>query len=128
MPKGPREEKRPTDDIGRAVMIGKVATGQIVDKRDHVSGAAAAFGQAAAKLLREGFLSLITPKSPRKQRLLDGERKSRCQSIPVSATARFSHFDKIECGRVVEARARPIRGRSRRGDVHHARLGGSVEA
>jgi len=41
----------------------------------------------------------------------------------VSATARFSDFDKIECGRAVEAPARPIRGRSCRGDFQAGRLG-----
>jgi hypothetical protein len=31
MPKGPRGEKRPADAIGLAVMIGKIATGEIND-------------------------------------------------------------------------------------------------
>ena len=31
MPKGPRGEKRPADAIGLAVMIGKIATGEIED-------------------------------------------------------------------------------------------------
>jgi len=31
MPKGPRGEKRPADAIGLAVMIGKIATGEVVD-------------------------------------------------------------------------------------------------
>ncbi len=31
MPKGPRGEKRPADAIGLAVMIGKIATGEIDD-------------------------------------------------------------------------------------------------
>ena len=34
MPKGPRGEKRPADAIGRAVMIGKIATGEIEDTRE----------------------------------------------------------------------------------------------
>jgi hypothetical protein len=29
MPRGPRGEKRPADVIGAAVMIGKIATGEI---------------------------------------------------------------------------------------------------
>ncbi len=33
MPKGPRGEKRPADAIGRAVMIGRIATGEIEDVR-----------------------------------------------------------------------------------------------
>ena len=40
MPKGPRGEKRPADAIGRAVMIAKIATGEISD--DDLSLAAAA--------------------------------------------------------------------------------------
>ena len=37
MPKGPRGEKRPADGIGRAVMIAKIATGEIEDKREATS-------------------------------------------------------------------------------------------
>lgn len=40
MPKGPRGEKRPADAIGLAVMIGKIATGEIEDERDAKSAAA----------------------------------------------------------------------------------------
>lgn len=32
MPKGPRGEKRPADAIGLAVMIGKIATGEITEE------------------------------------------------------------------------------------------------
>lgn len=31
MPKGPKGEKRPADVIGAAVMVGKIATGEIED-------------------------------------------------------------------------------------------------
>jgi hypothetical protein len=31
MPKGPRGEKRPGDVIGAAIMVGKIATGEIED-------------------------------------------------------------------------------------------------
>jgi hypothetical protein len=35
MPRGPKGEKRPADVIGAAVMVGKIATGEIEDtKRD----------------------------------------------------------------------------------------------
>jgi hypothetical protein len=44
MPKGPRGEKRPADAIGFAVMIGKIATGEIEDTRDAVKSAAAQRG------------------------------------------------------------------------------------
>ena len=40
MPKGPRGERRPADAIGLAVMIGKIATGEIEDSRDTDNGAA----------------------------------------------------------------------------------------
>jgi hypothetical protein len=33
MPRGPRGEKRPADVIGAAVMVGRIATGEIVDTR-----------------------------------------------------------------------------------------------
>ena len=32
MPKGPKGEKRPADAIGLAVMIGKIATGEVEDE------------------------------------------------------------------------------------------------
>lgn len=40
MPKGPRGEKRPADAIGLAVMIGKIATGEIEDTAATKSAAA----------------------------------------------------------------------------------------
>lgn len=45
MPKGPRGEKRPVDAIGLAVVIGKIATGEIEDERDTLSSAAAEMGR-----------------------------------------------------------------------------------
>lgn len=42
MPKGPRGEKRPADAIGLAVMIGKIATGEIEDQTDPLPRSAAA--------------------------------------------------------------------------------------
>ena len=49
MPKGPRGEKRPADAIGLAVMIGKIATGEIEDERDEVMSAAAQLGSLGGK-------------------------------------------------------------------------------
>jgi hypothetical protein len=40
MPKGPNGQKRPADAIGLAVMIGKIATGEIEDAADTKSAAA----------------------------------------------------------------------------------------
>lgn len=49
MPKGPHGEKRPADVIGLAVMIGKIATGEIDDERNHVKSAAAQLGSLGGK-------------------------------------------------------------------------------
>ena len=50
MPKGPRGEKRPADAIGLAVLIGKIATGEIEDERDEkLASAAAEMGRAGGK-------------------------------------------------------------------------------
>lgn len=49
MPKGPRGEKRPADAIGLAVMIGKIATGEIEDEREGLSSAAAQLGSKGGK-------------------------------------------------------------------------------
>lgn len=49
MPKGPRGEKRPADAIGLAVMIGKIATGEIEDTPDSTKSAAAQLGSLGGK-------------------------------------------------------------------------------
>ena len=49
MPKGPRGEKRPADAIGLAVMIGKIATGEIEDDADTTKSAAAQLGSLGGK-------------------------------------------------------------------------------
>jgi hypothetical protein len=33
--KGPHGEKRPADVIGNAIMVAKIATGELVDTRSH---------------------------------------------------------------------------------------------
>lgn len=38
MPKGPKGERRPADVIGAAVMIAKIATGEVVEKPQSKSG------------------------------------------------------------------------------------------
>lgn len=45
MPKGPRGEKRPADAIARAVMVARIATGEIEDEREGLSSAAAELGR-----------------------------------------------------------------------------------
>lgn len=55
MPKGPRGEKRPADAIGRAVLIGKIATGEIEDERDPIASAAAEMGRRGGKKRAENM-------------------------------------------------------------------------
>lgn len=55
MPKGPRGEKRPADAIGLAVMIGKIATGEIEDEREELSSAAAQLGSKGGKKRAENM-------------------------------------------------------------------------
>ena len=49
MPKGPNGQKRPADAIGLAVLIGKIATGEIEDERDDTKSAAAQLGSMGGK-------------------------------------------------------------------------------
>jgi hypothetical protein len=55
MPKGPRGEKRPADAIGLAVMVGKIATGEIEDERDSLKSAAAELGSKGGKKRAENM-------------------------------------------------------------------------
>lgn len=57
MPKGPKGEKRPADVIGAAVMIGKIATGEIDDLTtdDGKNAAAVALGRMGGKARAEGM-------------------------------------------------------------------------
>lgn len=47
MPRGPKGEKRPADVIGAAIMVGRIATGEIEEKPAPES-AAAALGRKGA--------------------------------------------------------------------------------
>ena len=57
MPRGPKGEKRPADAIGNAVMIGKIATGEISDltTEDGKNAAAVALGRMGGKARAEGL-------------------------------------------------------------------------
>ena len=57
MPRGPKGEKRPADVIGAAVMIGKIATGEIDDLTtyDGKNAAAVALGRMGGKARAEGM-------------------------------------------------------------------------
>ena len=51
MPRGPKGEKRPADSIGNAVMIARIATGEIEDMttEDGKNAAAVALGRMGGK-------------------------------------------------------------------------------
>ena len=53
MPKGPRGEKRPADAVSRAIMVAKIATGEIKDERDEITNAAAQLGSKGGKARAE---------------------------------------------------------------------------
>lgn len=54
MPKGPRGEKHPADAIGRAVMVAKIATGEVEGERDEkLASAAAELGRKGGKARAE---------------------------------------------------------------------------
>ena len=59
MPRGPKGEKRPADVIGAAVMIGKIATGEIDDPTtdDGKNAAAVALGRMGGKARAEGMFA-----------------------------------------------------------------------
>lgn len=73
MPKGPKGEKRPADAIGAAVMVGKIATGEIDDTTDDdgKDKAAVALGRkggaARAKKLTKEQRSEIARKAAAKR-------------------------------------------------------------
>ena len=46
MPKGPRGEKRPADAIGLAVLVGKIATGEVIETLARKKGSAGGTSRA----------------------------------------------------------------------------------
>ena len=71
LPKGPQGQKRPADAIGLAVMIGKIATGEIEDATDATKGAAAQLGslggKARARKLSDSERKVIAKKAAAKR-------------------------------------------------------------
>lgn len=53
MPKGPRGEKRPADAVGRAIMVARIATGEVEDEREELASAAAQLGSKGGKARAE---------------------------------------------------------------------------
>jgi hypothetical protein len=49
MPKGPKGERRPADVIGAAIMVGKIATGEIQEAKVPAKSAAAELGSKGGK-------------------------------------------------------------------------------
>lgn len=80
MPKGPRGEKRPADAIGLAVMIGKIATGEIEDEREELSSAAAQLGS------KGGQARAVSLSSERRREIARDAAKARWKNQdPVQA-------------------------------------------
>jgi hypothetical protein len=53
MPRGPQGQKRPADTIGCAVMVAKIATGELVEEEDRRSVGKIRSGRAGAKARAE---------------------------------------------------------------------------
>jgi hypothetical protein len=49
MPKGPQGQKRPADAVARAIMVAKIATGEVEDEREELTSAAAQLGSKGGK-------------------------------------------------------------------------------
>lgn len=85
MPKGPRGEKRPADAIGLAVMVGRIATGEVEDtaaeesKAHHREGAKQG-GAARAAALSPAVRSEIARKAARAR--WSGEKAVRAKKEP----------------------------------------------
>jgi hypothetical protein len=70
MPKGPRGEKRPGDVIGAAIMVAKIATGEITEAQKVKSAAAelgSKGGKARAKALSKTKRKAIAKKAAAKR-------------------------------------------------------------
>ena len=73
MPKGPRGEKRPADVIGAAVMVARIATGEIEDAKGKTPNRAKGgkIGrQKRAERLSKAERTLIAPAGPNATTLL----------------------------------------------------------
>ncbi len=55
MPKGPQGQKRPADAIGLAVMVGKIATGEIVEAVKQQPPGASEIGRKGGKARAESM-------------------------------------------------------------------------
>ena len=64
MPRGPKGEKRPADVIGAAVMVGRIATGDVTEKLDDKGES------SAAALGRRGGRARAQKLSPQRRRAI----------------------------------------------------------
>ena len=53
MPKGTRGEKRQADAVSRAIMVAKIATGEVEDEREELASAAAQLGSKGGRARAE---------------------------------------------------------------------------
>ena len=72
MPKGPQGQKRPADAIGRAIMVGRIATGEIEDAgadptKAHHSRGGKKGGAARAAALSSAERTAIAKKAAAKR-------------------------------------------------------------
>lgn len=81
MPKGPNGQKRPADSIGCAVLIGKIATGEIEDASSEPKGSAG--GRARAEILSPKKRSEIAKIAANKRWHEEG---SRAMSVAAKQT------------------------------------------
>jgi len=81
MPRGPKGEKRPGDVIGAAVMVGKIATGEIDDltTEDGKNAAAVALGRMGGKARAE------STSAKRRKEIAKKAAKARWARSPVRA-------------------------------------------
>src|SRR5205085_1284044 len=77
MPRGPKGEKRPADAIGNAIMIARIATGEIEDitTEDGKNAAAVALGRMGGKARAEGL------SAKRRKEIASKAAKARWHSI-----------------------------------------------
>ena len=61
MPRGPRGEKRPADVIGAAVMVAKIATGEVEDTKTDKNPHAAALGRLGGAKGGKARAQALTP-------------------------------------------------------------------
>jgi hypothetical protein len=55
MPKGPQGQKRPADVIGNAIMVAKIATGEVEDEKEVKSAGKVRSGHAGARARNEAL-------------------------------------------------------------------------